>query len=286
MVEAAAGAARPVGGTVAILGLGLVGGSLARDLHALGWRVLGHDRDAPTLDAAVREGCVRVALGSDLAGIEDADLVVVAVPVGEVPRVLRDVALRPGASVVTDVASTKRSVLAAAEAAGLSHRFVGAHPLAGDHRSGWSASRCGLFRGAAVFLCPARGAGPAVIQRAVALWRAVGAEPRVSDAAEHDRLMAWVSHLPQAAASALALALARSGLAAKALGPGGRDTTRLAASSPGVWTDILLDNADEVGAALAALEVSVADLRRSLERGDREGLVEALEAARRWKEAT
>ena len=272
--------------TAAVLGLGLVGGSLARDLHALGYRVLGCDRDAGTLAAAVREGVVRVALAPDLAGIEEADVVVVAVPVAATPGLLRDVAARAGDALVTDVGSTKRSVLAAAAAAGLAHRFVGAHPLCGDHRSGWGASRPGLFRGATVFLCPAPGSGPDALERAIGLWRSVGAEPRVTDAGEHDRRMAWVSHLPQAAASALALAIARSGLGAEALGPGGRDTTRLAAGSPEVWSGILLDNADEVEAALAALEGSVAGLRHTLERRDREGLAKALEAARRWKETT
>ncbi len=270
---------------VAILGLGLVGGSLARDLHALGHRVLAHDRDAATLTAAVRQGAVRVALDPDLSGIDEADIVVLAVPVGTAPGLLRGVAARSGTSLVTDVGSTKRSVVAAAEAAGLERRFVGAHPLAGDHRSGWGASRAGLFRGATVFLCPASGVAPDALRRAEALWRSVGAHPRVMDAAEHDRRMAWVSHLPQAAASALALAIARSGLPTEALGAGGRDTTRLAASSPDVWTDILLDNADDSGAALAALEAAVADIRRALERRDREGLAAALEEARRWKEA-
>jgi len=269
--------------TVAILGLGLVGGSLARDLHALGLRVLGHDRDAATLAAAVREGHVDVALTPDLSGIEEADAVVLAVPVAADPALLRRVAARPGDAMVTDVGSTKRSVLAAAGAAGLAHRFVGAHPLAGDHRSGWAASRADLFRGATVFLCPAPGSRPEALERADALWRSVGAEPRVTDAADHDRRMAWVSHLPQAAASALALALARSGLHAEALGPGGRDTTRLAASSPELWADILLDNADEAGAALAALEATVATLRLGLERRDREGLAAALGEARRWR---
>lgn len=269
--------------TVAILGLGLMGGSLARDLHALGHRVLGHDRDPATLATAMGEGFVDVALTPDLAGIEEADVVVLAVPVASAPGLLRHIAARSGDAVVTDVGSTKRSVLAAAAAAGLAHRFVGAHPLAGDHRSGWGASHAGLFRGATVFLCPALGTRPEALERADALWRSVGAEPHVTDAAGHDRLMAWVSHLPQAAASALVLALARSGLQADALGPGGRDTTRLAASSPEIWSDVLLDNADEVGAVLAALEATVATLRLALARRDREGLAAALAEAQRWR---
>jgi prephenate dehydrogenase len=271
------------GRTVAILGLGLIGGSLARDLSALGHRILGHDRDPSALGGALAEGCVHAALGDSHDGIEEADVVVLALPVGAAPRVLAELAPHLDASLVTDVGSTKRSIVAAAEAAGLGNRFVGSHPLAGDHRSGWTASRPGLFRGARVFLCPARGSSPAALERATALWTSVGAEPEVYEANAHDERMAWVSHLPQAAASTLALTLAGTGLDPSLLGPGGRDTTRLAASSPALWTEILLDNADQVGPALDALGEAVARLRSALRRGDAAEVARCLSAAKEWR---
>jgi len=274
------------GRAIAILGLGLIGGSLARDLSDLGQALLGYDRDAATLAAAVRDGVVKAALGPDLEGIEIAELVVLAVPVGAAPAMIRAVAARAPAGLVTDVGSTKRSIVAAAEAAGLGERFVGSHPLAGDHRSGWSASRTELFRDAPVFLCPAAGSRPETLERVEALWRSVGAEPRRIDAATHDRRMAWVSHLPQGAASALADALAHSGFEARALGPGGREMTRLAASDAALWAGILLDNADLVVPTLATLERSVVELRGALERRDADAIAELLERARSWKEST
>lgn len=270
--------------TVAILGLGLMGGSLARDLSGLGYRVVGHDRDPGTQGAALGEGCLRAALDAGLHGIEGADVVVLAVPVGTAPGVLREVAPRLRAPLVTDVGSTKRSILEAATAAGIGDRFVGSHPLAGDHRSGWGASRTGLFRGAPVFLCPGPATHPLIVEAASALWRAVGAEPAVTDAAAHDARMAWVSHLPQVAASALARAIAESGLSADELGPGGRDGTRLAASHPALWVDILLDNADLVEPALAALEASVAGVRAAVRRRDAAALGLLLDGAKAWKE--
>ncbi len=270
--------------TVAVLGLGLIGGSLARDLSDLGHRVLGHDAEASVLATAREEGCVQAALPQDLGGIEDADVVVLAVPVASAPELLRRVAPRLRASLVTDVGSTKRSILEAAAAAGIAHRFVGGHPLTGDHRSGWTASRPGLFRGAPVFLCPAPGASPSALEDAHALWRSVGAEPETADAVEHDARMAWVSHLPQAAASALALAICASGLDVSLLGPGGRDATRLAASPAALWLDILLDNADNVEPALAALEGSVAQLREALRRRDGVALARLLTSAKGWKD--
>ncbi|HSW29344.1 MAG TPA: prephenate dehydrogenase [Longimicrobiales bacterium] len=272
------------GGTVAIIGLGLIGGSLARDLSALGRRVLGYDRDAATLRSALAEGCIH-ALPDAHRAIEEADVVVIALPVGAAPPTVAELApLLENAALITDVGSTKRSIVAAAEAAGLGVRFVGSHPLAGDHRSGWDASRPGLFRGAPCFLCPARGASDAAVERAAALWRSVGAVPQRISAAEHDARMAWASHLPQAAASALAAALAGSGYGADALGPGGRQATRLAESSPALWTDILLDNADQVEPALAALEAEVAQLRGCVRQRDAATLARLLSEAKAWKE--
>lgn len=281
-------------GTVAILGLGLMGGSLARDLAGLGHRVLGWDRDAASARGALAEGCIHGVLGSaspgggsrpdTFGGVEEADVVVLALPVAASRETLTALAPRLQASLVTDVGSTKRGIVAAAEAAGLADRFVGSHPLAGDHRSGWKASRPGLFRGVPCFLCPARGASDATVDRAAALWRSVGAMPQPISAGEHDARMAWVSHLPQAAASALAAALAGSPYGPDALGPGGRDATRLAASSTDMWTDILLENADEMEPALEALEGSLTRLRAALGRGNRRELERLLAEAKAWKE--
>ena len=214
-------------GTVGIVGLGLMGGSLARDLAAAGWRVLGTDRD-PAVEAAARDADI---VAGPVA-MADVDVLVLAVPVRAAPAWLHRLGPRlgPGAT-VTDVGSTKRSVVEAAEAAGLGPRFVGSHPMAGDHRSGWAASRTGLFRGAAVWLCPAHDAAPATLARIAGLWEAVGAEPRRIDAHDHDRLLARVSHLPQAAATALAAALARDGVVPDQLGPGGRGG-RVGAGAP------------------------------------------------------
>lgn len=290
-------------GTVAILGLGLMGGSLARDLSSLGHRVLGWDRDPESVRGALAEGCIHGVLGGPsgggvpspggLAGIDEADAVVLALPVMASVDMLMALAPRLQAPLVTDVGSTKRGIVAAAAAAGLGDRFVGSHPLAGDHRSGWGASRSGLFRGATVFLCRARAAhstqeavsyGAPALELATRLWRSVGADPQPLGAEEHDARMAWVSHLPQAAATALAAAFARSPYGAGDLGPGGRDATRLAASSTEMWTDILLENADVVDPALATLEASVAELRGAIRRRDALELGRILAAGRAWKE--
>lgn len=272
--------------TAAVAGLGLIGGSIARELAARGVRVLGHDRDPAAVAAAMRGGVVAAALGDDFAGVEEADVFVVAVPVLAAREVLR--AARPrldGVRLITDAGSTKRSIVALAEEMGMGARFVGAHPLAGDHRSGWDASRAGLFAGARVFLCPADGAGEDAIALADALWTALGGTTVRMDAAEHDRLLAWTSHLPQAVSSALAAALAGRGIDRAELGPGGRDVTRLAGSSPELWADILHDNADTVDDALAAMEAEIRAIREAVASGDSDRIRESLARARRWADA-
>jgi prephenate dehydrogenase len=251
----------------AVIGLGLIGGSVARDLAARGIHVLGHDRDPTTLAEALRDGGIHEALTAELDA--DADLVVIAVPVSAAVRVLR--ALGPrlrSAALITDVGSTKSTVVAAAEEAGLGARFVGSHPLAGDHRSGWSASRAGMFGDARVFLSPTASTAPDALQAAHALWRELGAVTEVVDAAEHDRRLASISHLPQALATALASLLAHEGIARADLGPGARDMTRLAGSSPEMWTGIAADNASYLLPAVAALEERLGALRAALAQGD------------------
>jgi prephenate dehydrogenase len=288
--------------TVAIIGLGLIGGSLARDLSALGWRVVAADRDPTALNDAIAAKIVDERFDAGFAA-EDAagdaardaasgmlglaEVIVIATPLaftGDLVRWLADAG--PRAAVVTDVGSTKRTIMAAARQAGLSGRFVGGHPMAGDHRSGWGAARSGLFAGAPVWLCR-EAADAAAVERVARLWTAVGGIPREIDAAAHDRLVAWSSHLPQVLGSALGAVLGRAGVGASELGPGGRDATRLAGSDPVLWSGILLDNADVLEPALDALVGEVIRLRGHLRARDAEGvgalLAEARTWARRWE---
>jgi prephenate dehydrogenase len=290
----------PAEARVAIVGVGLIGGSLARDLAALGAHVMGFDADAETLGAAMDAGAVHEALpagpareagggitgaGVDLHALASAslDALVLAVPVEVAVPLLAAAAPHLGdVPLVTDVGSTKASIVDAASGLGLGERFVGSHPLAGSHLSGWGASRPGLFRGNRVYLCPsAEGGheageepGRGALRRAHALWTSVGAVPQILDSVSHDRLLAWTSHLPQATSTALARALAGAGVGVGDLGPGGSDMTRLAASSPSLWTGIALDNAEALSAGLAALERELAELRASLRARDRDAVQE------------
>jgi prephenate dehydrogenase len=269
--------------TAAILGLGLIGGSLARDLSARGVRVLGWDADAASLRAAVEEGVVHHALAGDLRDVGRADAVVLAVPVLAAPELLRRLVPHlDGVRLVTDVGSTKTSIVEAAQSLGIGARFVGSHPLAGDHRSGWSASRAGLFEDARVFLTRAPSTTPAAMHLASALWTGVGGRPELIDMHMHDVQLAWRSHLPQVVSTALALTIAETGTVPADLGPGGRDVTRLAGSDPAMWADILVDNADALASALAKMSAQLSELADRVARGDRDALLRLFADARKW----
>jgi prephenate dehydrogenase len=269
--------------TVAVIGLGMIGGSVARALAAQGIRVVGHDVNSSYVDEAVAEGVVAERLDASLEELCGADAVVISV-FGDAAVDVLDKISRHSANLrlVTDTGSTKRSIVAAAEDSPLSRIFVGAHPFAGDHRSGFSASRFDLFEGEICYLSP----GPSSEQNSIAaahdLWLSMGAKIVKIDAAEHDDLLAWTSHLPHLLSCTLALTLAHSGIAHRQLGRGGRDVTRLAAGSPDVWTSIALDNSEAIVRAISTLETELGSFRTALEKGARDQIRERFVKAREW----
>jgi prephenate dehydrogenase len=234
-------------------------------------RVVGWSRERPEAIEALRRGAISDLGDTPERAARGAALVVLAVPPGPTLELLGR--LRPwlaADAIVSDVASVKREILACAGREGLSDRFAGAHPLAGTHATGFGAARPDMFDGAIGYVCPTGTAGGGQAAHGVAgFWHEVlGAEPVLIDAATHDQQLAWTSHLPQAVASALAVALAERGLHGVSYGPGGRDTTRLAASDPTLWADILLQNREAVRDALSAMGGSLARLVALVEARD------------------
>jgi prephenate dehydrogenase len=238
-------------------------------------RVVGFSRAPGDVIEALKRGAITAAADSPDQAARSAELVVLATPPHSTAELIGRASrwLAPGA-ILTDVASIKAPVMAAARTAGLDDRFAGAHPLAGTHGSGFGAARPDLFNGAVVYVCPTGSAGGDQVARTVAsFWaRVTGALPVTIDAAAHDAQLAWTSHLPQAVSSALAVALGRRALGGVSFGPGGRDTTRLAASDPDLWADILLSNAGPVSDALTSAGEALGQLRDLLNRGDAAGL--------------
>lgn len=271
---------------VGIVGLGLIGGSLARDLSARGHTVVGFDRSAATLRSARRSAAIALAGSKDFTELTNCDVCVMAVPVTAAPGILsRALYALVDVPLITDVGSTKRSIVRAAERLGLGPRFVGAHPLAGDTNAGWHASRRNLFSDAPVFLTPTRSTQPATLARARKFWRLVGAKPQVITAADHDNLLAGASHLPQIVSSALGLTLQQVGISRSALGPGGRDMTRLAGADVEVWRAIALDNADRLVPMLRRYERTLRRARGVIQSGNATALRALFRAAGTWSRA-
>jgi len=255
MTEVSVGADAPFP-TVAIVGFGFIGGSLGLAVKRR-WpasRVIAVD-EPPVLEAAVRMRAADAA-GDTLASAADASLVVLAAPVRANIAVLGQLAgFVRGTAVVTDVGSTKAETIAAAGALPSRLRFIGGHPLAGGALGGIAEARAELFEGRPWLLTPDRSTEPEALASLRRFVEGVGAEPVELGAAEHDRMVAYLSHLPQLAVTALMHVVGESvGAPGLALaGTGLRDTTRLASSPPGIWRDIAATNGQQVGEALDAL---------------------------------
>ncbi len=235
---------------IAVIGLGLIGGSLARAVRqaALVDALVGYDPDPEQGRRAVELGVVDAAMASAEEAARGADVVVLSVPVLHTAEALRSVqaALGPG-SIVTDVGSTKSSVLADVVRVfgDLPPRFVAGHPIAGTEKSGVAASKAELFRGRRVVLTPHPKQDPDALQAVRAMWEALGSRVVEMDAARHDVIFAATSHLPHVLAYAFVDMLARMDTADEIFpnaGGGFRDFTRIASSSPEMWHDIVRAN--------------------------------------------
>ncbi len=273
---------------IAVIGLGVMGGSLARALTgtAAAPEVRGWSHDAGERHDALYAGAVMAAPEDLKEALQDADLVVIATPLQAACRLISDIAADPLArdATIMDVSGLKTPAARAAADAGVGGRFVGAHPMAGSEASGFPASRPDLFEGALVWIV-AEPEAEAHTQKVEALWRTLGALPTQTSAATHDRLMSLVSHLPQLTANGLAAALDDAGISADDLGPGGRDMTRLAASNPAMWAGLFESSHPDLVRALRAMAGSLAGMADELERGDVEAIVSLMERTRAWSDA-
>jgi prephenate dehydrogenase len=270
---------------IGIVGLGLIGGSIALAARQL-WPkalVIGVD-DKDVLETAMRLHAIDVA-ADDLIVLAEADVVILAAPVRQNIAVLAELdANVRTAAIVTDTGSSKRAIVDAARWLPSRFTFVGGHPLAGAAKGGLDNARPDLFSKRPWLLTPTGDAGGDALEKLSAFATALGANPQVLAPDAHDRLVAFLSHLPQLTASALMQVVGDSvGPAGLALaGRGLTDTTRLASSPPGIWADIAATNADQIGPALDALIAILQELRRDLPEGRQ--LTEVFTAAGRWRD--
>jgi len=283
---------------IALIGFGLIGGSIARAAReqGLAGEIVTTARSAKTRARVQELGIVDrvVTLDGDwVAEVTGADLVLLAAPVAQYPGLLAAMAGRLGPrTIVTDAGSTKQDVIAAARAAlGADFgRFVPGHPIAGTEHSGAGAAFATLFRQRNVVLTPLPETDPAATATVAGLWEACGGRVRVLEPAAHDRVFAAVSHLPHLLAFGLVDALAARPDADdifRFAASGFRDFTRIAASSPEMWRDISLANRDALLAEVAAFRTQIDRLAEMIAAGDGAGLeavfARARKARRDWE---
>jgi len=257
--------------SIAIAGLGLIGGSIALAVRER-WpasRLIGVDSQA-VLAHAMGSGAIDRTVES-VAALPAVDLIILAAPVMQNVDLLEQLAARhPDPVVITDVGGTKRAIVAAARGLPPSSTFVGGHPLGGAERGGFGFARPDLFAGRPWIFTPEGDGSRAAVARLSQFVAGFGAVPTTMDADQHDRLMAFVSHLPQLTASALMEVVGRAAPAG-GVRLGGRglvDTTRLASSPASVWRDICATNAYAIGDALDLLIACLAEMRGNLQRGE------------------
>jgi len=273
---------------VAVIGVGLIGGSFALALKQAGAcaHVVGAGRNTANVKLALERGILDSVAADAVAAAHGADLVLLAAPVAQFPKIFQDIGsvLNPKA-VVTDGGSTKRDVIAAARK-GLGRKiaqFVPAHPIAGAEKSGAAAASAELFRGRRVIVTPLPENADSSVRRIEAAWSACGARISRMDPEEHDAVLAAVSHLPHLLAFALVHEIAGRGnseqLFSYAAG-GFRDFTRIASSHPEMWRDVCLANKDHLLKELSRFERSLKRIGSLLESGDAAALEKLFAEAR------
>lgn len=260
---------------VAVLGVGLIGGSIGLAARRrLGAEVVGHGRNPQRLERAVELGAIDRAASSLAEACAGAEVVFCAGPVAALPEQARQALAASGPeTVVTDVGSTKGELVAAL---GGDERFIGGHPLAGAETAGVENARADLFEGARWYLTPTECSSGLLYDRLQRTVAGLGARPQAIDPGGHDRLMATVSHLPHVLANALVAAaaaeLTRDSERLPEIGPSFRDATRVAGSNPAVWADIFASNREAVAAAIESISRRLDEAAALIRAGDREAV--------------
>ncbi len=271
---------------LAVVGLGMMGGSVALALRGFAEKITGVELDAEARQYALKVGMVDAATDDLRAGVAEADVVIMAAPVR---AILAMIERRIGAYLrsnvlLIDIGSTKQDICQAMGRLPVGIQAIGGHPMTGKEQSGVTASEAALFQGRPFVLCSTRRTTPAARLRALALVEALGAVPLEMEAARHDRLVAAISHLPYLLSSALVATVAREGDADPMvwrLAAGGfRDTSRLAGSDVQMMGDILSTNTQAVATLLALFRVQLAMLEAMLISRDDQRMAEFLKPAR------
>jgi prephenate dehydrogenase len=277
---------------LAVIGVGLIGGSFARALREAGavGTIIGIDTDRENLNQALSRGIVDEVARDVASGVRDVQAVFISVPVCSIPAVVREIApFLPGGCIVSDGGSVKSAIVRECEALmppGCS--FVGGHPIAGTEHSGVAAAFATLFSGKRCILTPTPATDAGAYDTMAQLWRSAGANVCSMEPEHHDRIFAEISHLPHVVAYALVHAVGMADVEGENVlsytAGGFRDFTRIASSDPIMWRDIALMNRAALLASIDGFSSSLAELRHRIDRSDPAALAEFFTIAKQFRD--
>jgi cyclohexadieny/prephenate dehydrogenase len=272
---------------IAIIGVGLIGGSIGMAVKARGVarKIIGIDRDSKSLSRAIDCGAIDTGTLDLAGGVQGADLVVVCVPVGQMAELIVEAALYcSSGTIFTDGGSTKGNIVSGiARKLPIGIDYVPAHPLAGSEKTGAENAQPDLFVNRTAVVTPIPGTSAKAVERIVQFWQSLGSTVVKMSAEDHDRALAVTSHLPHAVAAAVAGATSFDLLSLTA--SGFRDVTRIAAGDPRMWAEIFLANREAVLPALSAFANRLSEFQKLIESGDGAGLVRWLSEAKQVRDA-
>ncbi len=274
-------------GKVAIIGTGLIGGSIGKALlkKRMCEKIVGVCRRESSRERAIRENAVTECFINDYEqALKDAEVIIIATPVETEKEVLKKISLidiRPGA-IITDVGSTKKDIVDFASGFCDRYTFVGSHPLAGSEKTGVEYASADLFMDSVCVITPGEKNSEGQVKDLTRFWKGLGANVKVLAPAEHDLILAYTSHLPHIAAYALAGSTDEN--YAPFISTGFKDTTRIASSDPQLWADIFLTNSDNVLKSIEKYKKKIASIQETINKGDRGNLVKLLKEFKRIKD--
>ncbi|MDD2899670.1 MAG: prephenate dehydrogenase/arogenate dehydrogenase family protein [Desulfuromonadaceae bacterium] len=277
---------------LAIIGVGLIGGSFARALREAGVvrTIIGIDNDRSNLEQALSLGVVDEIADTAVEGVRNAQVVFISIPSCAIPAALQEIAaVLPPGCIVTDAGSVKATIVRTCdELAPSDIFFVGGHPIAGTEHSGAAASFATLFKGKRCILTPTAATNSTAQSTISQLWRAAGAEVCVMEPGHHDRIFAEISHLPHVVAYALVHAVGTADVEGENVlsytAGGFRDFTRIASSDPVMWRDISLMNREALLASIDGFSASLAELRTRIVNNDKTGLTDFFTTAKKFRD--
>jgi len=276
---------------ISIIGMGLIGGSIALGLKRSGYlgEIVGQDVSLQSLELAEKIGAIDRYTTSLMEAVSDADLVVIAVPIGYYEDIFREISgfLKPY-TVVTDVGSVKKHVMnLAAEYLPRHVQFLGGHPMAGSEKTGIRSASPNLFENAFYFLTPTETTSTQTIDKIKKLIEMIGVYPVIIDSDSHDHIVSLISHIPHLIAGMLVNLLDRSPDIPylSYAGGGFRDATRIASGNPGMWKDILITNKNEIIKGIEELEQILMDFKKNLIVNDQQKIMDTLKRAKEIRDS-